>query len=299
MRKFYMKKLVIAAALVVASIGAQAQVTISGKVSEWVDSSKVGSTSRVTTLWGEPTNNIAVNVKENLGKGLAVRATVETSLGGNTFGGDDTRLGDRQSTVGLETNVVSVDLGRNVHSQFLAITTNDVFSTLYGSVAGDVHNLRGLRFSDGVFVSLTPVKNIRVSADRSVTATGQEITAFGLSTQIRNVSVAVAQYDQGSEKSTVLGLGANLKSLRVTYTHSNDKGVVASKGDLLGVSTKMDRVTLKASYGRTNADVKAYALGADYHFSKRTEVGVAYRNVDRVGSTADVAQIGVGLTHRF
>lgn len=294
-----MKKLVIAAALVVASIGAQAQVTISGKVSEWVDSSKVGSTSRVTTLWGEPTNNIAVNVKENLGKGLAVRATVETSLGGNTFGGDDTRLGDRQSTVGLETNVVSVDLGRNVHSQFLAITTNDVFSTLYGSVAGDVHNLRGLRFSDGVFVSLTPVKNIRVSADRSVTATGQEITAFGLSTQIRNVSVAVAQYDQGSEKSTVLGLGANLKSLRVTYTHSNDKGVVASKGDLLGVSTKMDRVTLKASYGRTNADVKAYALGADYHFSKRTEVGVAYRNVDRVGSTADVAQIGVGLTHRF
>lgn len=294
-----MKKLVIAAALAVASIGAQAQVTISGKVSEWVDSSKVGSTSRVTTLWGEPTNNIAVNVRENLGKGLAVRATVETSLGGNTFGGDDTRLGDRQSTVGLVTDVVSVDLGRNVHSQFLAISTNDVFSTLYGSVAGDVHNVRGRRFSDGVFVSLTPVKNIKVSADRSVTATGQEITAFGLSTKMRNVSLAVAQFDQGSEKSTVLGLSADFKPVRVTYTHSDDKGVVASKGDLLGVSTRMDRVTLKASYGRTNADVKAYALGADYHFSKRTEVGVAYRNVDRVGSTADVAQIGVGLTHRF
>jgi len=68
---------------------------------------------------------------------------------------------------------------------------------------------------------------------------------------------------------------------------------------LIGVSRAFGPITAKASYGKTNTDVKAYALGADYNFSKRTSVGVNYRNVDVAGTANDVKQVGVGVTHRF
>jgi predicted porin len=40
-------------------------------------------------------------------------------------------------------------------------------------------------------------------------------------------------------------------------------------------------------------------MGADYHFSKRTLMGVNYRNVDATGTINDIKQVGVGVTHRF
>jgi predicted porin len=40
-------------------------------------------------------------------------------------------------------------------------------------------------------------------------------------------------------------------------------------------------------------------MGADYNFSKRTALGVNYRNVDVTGTANDVKQVGVGVTHRF
>jgi predicted porin len=83
---------------------------------------------------------------------------LDTSIGANTINGSGTQMGDRQGTVGLASKVGSIDIGRNVHSEFLAITNNDVFGTMYGSVAGDVHNLRGLRVSNGVFATVTHSK---------------------------------------------------------------------------------------------------------------------------------------------
>jgi predicted porin len=74
---------------------------------------------------------------------------------------------------------------------------------------------------------------------------------------------------------------------------------VARTGDLIGASQQFGKITAKASYGKTNTDVKAYAMGADYHFSKRTLMGVNYRNVDATGTTNDIKQVGVGVTHRF
>jgi predicted porin len=208
-------------------------------------------------------------------------------------------LGDRQGTVGLASKFGSVDLGRNVHSHFLAITNNDTFGTLFGSVAGDVHNLRNLRLGDSVFVNVTPVKNLAVAYERSQTIVGQEATVVAGSTTLLGVGATVARFEQGTEKSTVVGLSTKLFGNKITYTHSDDQGATNSKGDLIGVSRDIGSITAKASYGTTNTDVKAYALGADYNFSKRTALTVAYRNVNKTGSAHDVEQVGVGLTHRF
>jgi hypothetical protein len=293
-----MKKIALATLLAATTMVATAQVSISGKVAQFADSTKTGVV-RNTGIVGEPTNNITISATENLGGGLKARVVLDTSLGSNTINGDGTQLGDRQSTVGLAAKVGSIDVGRNVHSQFLSITNNDVFGTMYGSVAGDVHNLRGLRVSNGVFATVNPMKGVTVSYDRTQGATGQDATSYGAVGSFAGFTATAARFEQGAEVSTVVGLNTKIAGTRLTYTHSDNTGAVNSKGDLIGASQSIGAYTAKASFGRTNKDVRAYSVGVDYAFSKRTDAGIAYRSVNKVGASHDVAQVGVGLTHRF
>ena len=288
-----MKNTILATMLALATGVASAQVAVSGKVSEWADNTKTGVKS-ATSLVTEPTSNFAFTASEKLGKGLTARAVIDTSFSGNTIGGSGTQLGDRQGTVGLASAVGSI-----VHSEFLAITNNDVFGTMYGSIAGDVHNLRGLRMSNGTFVSITPMKGVNVTADNAHNASGVNASSYSLSAGAYGINGTVATYTAGAEKSTVVALSTKVGKTTVVYTHSDNQGAVKSTGSLIGASQAFGAVTAKASYGTTNTNVKAYAVGADYAMSKRTDVGVAYRNVDATGTSRDVAQIGVGLTHRF
>ena len=293
-----MKKSIIAIALVAITGMASAQVTLSGKVSQFIDRSEVGATT-ITNSLTEPTSNVAFSVKENLGAGMSARAVVETSLNGNTFGGSDTRLGDRQATVGIANKWVGVDLGRNVHSHFLAITSNDAFGTLYGSVAGDIHNLRNLRIGDAVFVTANLAKNIGVAVERTQAAVGPEVSVYAGSAEFGGIQTNVARWESGNEKSTVVGARTKMGSTALSYSYSDDQGLRNSVGHLVGASQNFGNMTAKASWGKTDRDVKAWAVGADYHFSKRTDLTVAYRNVDSTGAASDVSAWGVGLTHRF
>ena len=294
-----MKKIAIATLLATATLVATAQVKLTGKISEFVDNTKTGAISK-TTLATDPTSNITISANENIGGGLKARVVLDTSLKANDpITGADTKLGDRQSTIGLSNKLGSIDLGRNLHSHFLAVTNNDAFGTLYGSIAGDVHNLRGLRMSNGTFFALTPISGVTATYDRTQNGVGTEATSYSASAKLFGVNATVAQYTQGVEKSTVYAGTAKLGNTQVFYTHSDDKGVVASTGDLVGVTQAFGPLTAKASYGRTNTDVSAYALGADYNLSKRTTVGATYRNVDAPGSANDIKQVGVGVTHRF
>jgi predicted porin len=291
-----MKKTILAVALMAVAGAAQAQVTLGGKIGAYVQNVEVGSRS-TTAAATEPTNNLNITAKEKVG-GLTATAVVETSIGDNTFGTPGTRLGDRQMTVGLSNNFAGISLGRNTHGLFNTIADSDVFGAVYGSLAGDVHNLRGLRLSDAVHVNLTPAKGINVGLNQTQ-GLAQEVTVISGSGRVGPANVAIARYDAGREESTVLTAAAKVAGFSVTYSHSDNKGAYAHKGDLVGVSRTNGPITLKASYGRTNRDVDAYAVGADYHLSKRTDLVVAYRNVDAKGHTADQSQFGFGLVHRF
>lgn len=293
-----MKKILMATLFMGAVSVASAQVKLSGKVSEFIDSGKVGNGNNVTQLVTEPTSNFAISSNEKLGNDLQARMVVETSLRGNTFGGTDTRLGDRQATVGIASNFGSVDLGRNVHSHFLAITSNDVFGTLYGSVAGDVHNLRNLRLADAAYLSFKPAKGLSLAYERTLNGP-VDASVVAATGSVMNVNGTVARFEQGIEKSTVIGLNTKVGNATLTYVHSDDQGLVKNKGNSIGAAQRLGNITAKASYGKNDQDLRAYALGGDYHFSKRTELTVAYRNVDKVGIAQDVSQLGVGITHRF
>jgi predicted porin len=292
-----MKKVIIAAAIGAFSTVASAQVSLGGRFHLWQDNTKIGNAS-VTNIANENSNHINITATERISNGLTARAVVETSLRGNNIEGSDTRLGDRTSVVGLASSLGSIDLGRNLHSHYNALAANDPFRIWYGSIAGDVHHLRGARLSDSTFISVTPHKDVRVNFDRSQTP-GQEAYAVSVSGSLGPVRATLARFHRDAELSTVYGVNAQLKNTRLFYSHSDNEGVVKSKGDLVGVHHQMGSYAAKASYGRTNTDVTAYNVGLDYALSKRTEVGVVYRVVDKVATAADVRQIGVGIKHNF
>lgn len=291
-----MKKLVLAAFISLASLAASAQVTFYGLVREYVDSTKVGSTT--VTSMVDDTSRIGMRASENLGNGLTARVRIETGFNANNpINSPPTQYGSRRSTIGLATKNGTVDFGLNTNSFFDTIDANDVFRTDYGSIAGDIHNVRTVRSGDAVFATyaMGPVK---ASFDRTLTG-GNEATTYSASGNLGPVLATVAHFDQGNARSNVVAGQGSYLGAKITLIHSADSDVTGnSNGTTVGAAYKLALlpVTLKTSYGVKTGDVRAFALGAEYAMSKRTSVNVALRNVDAV---VDTRQIGVGLSHSF
>lgn len=293
-----MKKFIISAALVATAGLAAAQASVYGRINATVDNTRTGGVTANSIV--NDISHIGFRVQEDLGRGLQARAVIETAVGTqDPVAAAPTQLGDRQSTVGLANRLGSVDVGRSVHGLFTTVGDADAFNTLYGSIAGDVHDLRGLRLSNGVFVRVTALPGVNLGVDRTQTAAGAEATVYSASATVAGVKVGVAQFEQAAEKSTVATAAAKLGNTGVFYSYSDNSGAAASKGHLIGASQKMGAVTVKASWGKNDREVRAYNVGAEYALSRRTDALVSYRSVNHVAAANDVRQIGVGITHRF
>ena len=293
-----MKKAIISAVLMATTALASAQVTVYGRINATVDSTKTGANT-VNSIVNDA-SRIGFRVTEDLGSGLSARAVIETSVNSNDpTAGSDTQLGNRHSTVGLANRAGSVDLGRQLHGLFSTVAAGDAFGAAYGTLTSDVHNMRGNRLGNAVFVRFTALPGVSAGVDRTHTATGAEATVYSAQATVAGVAVGVARFDQGAEKSTVASAAVTQGATGVFYSYSDNQGTAGRKGHLVSVSHRVGVVTAKAGYGRTNTDVQAYNVGAEYALSKRTDLLVSYRNVDAAGASNDVKQVGVGITHRF
>jgi len=291
-----MKKIVIATMLAAASIVATAQITVSGNLRPFLDNTNVAGSS--STSMKSDSSRIGISASETLGGGLTARAMIETSVAAtNPVSGSETKFGDRQTTVGLSSKIGSIDIGRKFNSHFLAITSNDVFGTAYGSIAGDVHNLRTIRSGDAIFVT-AGAGNFSGSIDRTVTI-GTESTSYSAVGVLGPVLATIAVFESGTAKSTMIAGQTSVLKLKTYVSYSMDKdNAVESTGTLVGASMPVGSspLTAKISYGtKSVGDVKAYNVGADYALSKRTALSVAYRNV----TGSDTKQTGIGVTHQF
>jgi predicted porin len=295
-----MKKVLIALTLAVAGV-ASAQVGIYGRVGTYLDNTKTG-TSTVQGMAND-LSHFGIRATENLGGGLTARATYETYIQANSPETSTTAFGDRQSTVGIAHKMGSVDLGRSVHTHFLAVSNNDPFGTLIGSSAADVHNLRGLRLSNAAFTSVN-FGNVSANFDRSTGAVGTAADPYAASL-VAAVGPAVltyARYEAGAETSDVLAARAKFGATTVYGIASDNKGVTANtnRGQLIGAAHNLGGpVTVKASYGRIENGIKSYNVGAEYAFSKRTYAQVLYRNVEGTSAAGDVKQVAGGLVVQF
>jgi len=293
-----MKKLVLATILIASSITAMAQVGIYGRVGTYLDNTKTG-TSTVQGMAND-LSHFGIRATENLGGGLTARATYETYIQANSPETSTTAFGDRQSTVGIAHQMGSVDLGRSVHTHFLAVSNNDPFGTLIGSSAADVHNLRGFRFSNAAFTSVN-LGNVSASFDRSTGATTDPYAA-SLVAAVGPAVVTYARYEAGAETSDVLAARAKFGATTVYGIASDNKGVTANtnRGQLIGAAHNLGGpITVKASYGRIENGIKSYNVGAEYAFSKKTYAQVLYRNLEGTSAASDIRQVAGGLVVQF
>jgi predicted porin len=245
-------------------------------------------------------SHFGIRATEDLGGGLKARATYETYIQANSPETSTTAFGDRQSTVGIAHKMGSVDLGRSVHTHFLAVSNNDPFGTLIGSSAADVHNLRGLRFSNAAFTSVN-LGNVTASFDRSTGATTDPYAA-SLVAAVGPAVVTYARYEAGAETSDVVAARAKFGATTVYGIASDNKGATANtnRGQLVGAAHNLGGpVTMKASYGRIENGIKSYNVGAEYAFSKRTYAQVLYRNVEGTSAAGDIKQVAGGLVVQF
>jgi predicted porin len=297
-----MKKILFAALLAVTGT-ASAQVSLYGSINQYITDTKTGAVSKKGTA--SDISNIGFKVTEDLGSGLKARVQVETTILANDpiANTNTTQLGDRQSTVGFAHALGSVDVGRNVHNTFVTISNNDPFAALIGSIAGDVHNLRGLRISNAAFVNATPIAGLNVGFDRGQATNITNVWSTAASYQYGAANVAVSRYEDtlAHAKSTVAGANVTFGPTTVFYSHSeNVDGAAKIKGDLIGVQQKLTGVvSAKASYGKTDRDVRAWNVGLGYNFSKRTLAEVVYRDLDRTGTVNDSKMVAVGIRHSF
>ncbi len=298
-----MKKITLTALLSVLAFSATAQVTVSGKIAEYMDRTTTGG-ARVSSVTAEPTSNIKVTAQEDLGGGLKANVVVDTRIFANDPTTTDSQIGGRQSTIGLANSLGRVDLGRTVHSLFTNYAGNDPFGVMYGTIVEDVHSTQGKRFSNATFVTLTPVKGVTLTSERQANATGTDGTAYSASGSLMGATATYAKYSSGVDKSENVGLVTSLGKLRVNGMYSQDTVTsVYTVGKTVGAAYPVsEKITAKTSYGKRTGgtgDVKAYNVGFDYNFTKRTTGQVVYRNVDAPGTTADIKQVAVGMIHRF
>jgi predicted porin len=301
-----MKKIVLATVLAVSAVAASAQVTVYGRLAEFVDSTKTG-TVKVNSLVND-SSRIGFKAEENFGGGMSARVVVETTVSADDpKAGAATQLGDRQSTVGLGSKFGSIDLGRKEHSEYITMKNADPFvGATYASVSPDVINIRDKRISDGAFLG-TKVGPVTATYDRSMytSPTTAEATSWSLGGKLGPVAVAVARFESGADHTSMLTVSGQVAGMTLSAIQSDDKaGTVKTKGQLYGVSVPLaGAVSVKGSYGTKTGlaagEVKAYNLGVNYAFSKRTNVLVAYRDVDAGGKANDVKQFGIGLVHAF
>jgi predicted porin len=301
-----MKNTILATMLALATTAASAQVSVYGRLSEFVDSTKTGTTT-VKSLVND-SSRIGFKAEEKLGTGLTARVVVETSVAADDpKTGAATQLGDRQSTVGLTSKFGSVDLGRKEHSEYITMKTADPFGGAnYASVSPDVINVRDKRIGDGAYLGTT-IGPVSATYDRSMytNPATAEATSWSLASKVGPVTAAVARFASGADHTNVVTVSGKVAGLELSTIQSTDKtGAVETKGHFYGVTAPINAaVSVKGSYGTKTGlaagEVKAYNLGVNYAFSKRTVASVAYRSVDAGGTANDVKQVGLGLTHSF
>ena len=302
-----MKKLAIAAAVAAMATAASAQhVEVYGKMRVYQERDTVGTATAVTKQTND-SSRLGFRGTEDLGNGLKAFFTLETGVAADAPSAST--LGDRTSVVGINSSLWRVAIGRDKHQIARVLDNFDAIENGFGTTVGTIHNAQSSRFNNAAFVSVTPVKGLTAHYQHSSSETAgtKATTTFGVDAAFGAVSASAAQYDNGQtgaskNASTIVGAKLAVGSAGTTIfgIYSDDEALgVKTSGKTVGVQQKLSApLTIMASYGEKQA-VDAYAFGASYALSKRTNLHARYRNEDSTTNSSDRKQFGVGIEHNF
>jgi len=294
-------------------------VSVYGKLNEYVDSYKSGTGAAVTQGYND-SSRFGISGYENVAGGLKATFIIETNINAenpgtasHTTAAAPTALGDRESRVGLRNDYFSVDLGHGKQVIGRTLDNYDTFGNYDLSATNVVHSTQGQRFSNAVFISATPVAGVTARFEQAETngtakaaqAGGIEVAKFGASVIVNRLdNYAGNATTQVAGKYTFAPTGTTVVGLYSRDTVANVKSVGETIG-LTQVVPGVKALSVLATYGKkddksvANNDLKAVALGANYSLSKRTTLQARYIKEDFKVASGDVRQVAFGIQHNF
>jgi predicted porin len=312
-----MFKKLLAVGLLATAVGAQAQtnvlassnVQIGGRISQYFTNNTSAGSAKTTQI-DSNTSNIFFRGTEDLGGGLKASFMIDTAIAAdNPASADASKLGDRQSTVGLSNKFGSIDMGRKDNAMFQYSKTRfDAFSELpLFSASNKTHAYRSNRIGNGIFLEAKPVEGVIVGyqAGLSENANREDTQVlYTVLNPIKDLHLGAFRWTTaGTDETTMLRAAYTLPTkTRVFAGYSQDKisNVDYKAWSLSALHPVTTKVDFKIGYGvKDVVDQKTATVGFAYNLSRRTAVDVAYQNQDATAVANRAQRYGVGLTHRF
>lgn len=287
-----MKKIAIAAVLALSASIAAAQVAVTGQIRYDIVDAK-----RSDTTTGISRSQINFRATEDIGAGIKVTAGVglDGAGRGETVGGTD-------SFISITSPAGELMVGQiEVSSELIVLT----------------QNLTPVIGSQGIVLSATDNKDV-------VRYTTSAVNGFKFGLQAQRDVVAAGSSEPHTYIASIAGTVGAVNT-RIDYTkdtnrvrvsgNTNVAGVVLGAGFsgnetvkstgvkvkdswIVAVAVPMGPVTVGATYAEGNG--KAKEVAAQYNFSKRTSIAVAYRDVsENTVASRNVATTRIRVQHSF
>lgn len=319
-----MKKTLIAIAAIAlaGSAVAQSTVTLGGKFGYAYESNKAGGVK--ANGFGVTDGNVTFAASEDLGGGLTASASMDVRVRGRGNADEGVKVGGRDATIALSggfgtvlvgaiewgNDVVGVgSAGAPTHgldgAVLLGVYNTDIARYVSPAMGGlQVYGSLIDSFSAPGAGGMQKGGNLQDGMQFGLTYNAGPVSAMGEFTNLDGNNVAAndlkvtrmaASYDLGVAK-----LGAGLEIVDPT-------GAGKTTGTILGVSMPLGKaITIGATYARakvkgvTPSGTKTgYELGAQYDLSKRTNVQVAYQNVNVLNQAPNDNALRIRLMHSF
>lgn len=297
------KKTLVALAIGVMSTSTMAQnVTVYGKMRQYIESYKSGTADALTRATNDG-SRLGFKGTEYLGNGLSAFFTIETGVTSDSPSASS--MGDRQSILGLETKSVGFHMGRDKNSLALMADRYDVFGNAYTTAVSTMHPLFGSRHNNLTAVRISPSENVKAEVQYILgeSTTTNDIYSGNVEFKLGGLTTALGTYNaqDGRNRATMVAASYALNS-------STKVNVIASDGKVAGVDQTGKSVALSqkvsaagtviSDYGDVDG-ANSYGVGYTHNLSKRTNLRVRYRNVDSDTNSSDLKVLAFGIEHNF
>jgi predicted porin len=323
---FYMKKTLIALAVLAASGASFAQATITGNYTFGYKQTQAAGAAQTSGI-GTDTAAVTFAASEDLGGGLkaAAQVSIASAYRGATVGGEDAKLtltggfgqltmGTVESANGLLAIGSSGASGFGLDGNVISGSTNlDVIG--YGLPLGNGLTL-GVSYTDVGVANGVP----KLGEGTTGAAIGQSSWTAGVTYAAGPLAVKLdtTSYNRNGDTDVTSNAGQSRYRLSGAY----DLGVVrlsagysrkSSSGDkteyetLVGIKVPMGAVTAGLDYANASTDTagvksaekQGYSLGVSYALSKRTSVSASYLNWDTRGVSGSNTGFRTFVSHSF
>ena len=308
-----MKKTLVAIAAVVATTGAMAEATITGRFDAAINS------DTVTTL-GSGANGgseVTVGIGEDLGDGL--KATAAITIHGSITGMSDSTSGTNngfamyQSHVGLEGEFGSVKLGAQWNPIFLTSTISDITGRWNSSSLanpGELQNFKSITYSSPTISGFTFSYQTQLTDSTAYTggddsdhfSTGGHATAYSLKYTHGGIAAGYANSKDDnfgavgtSATSTLIAASYDFGVAKLHYGHlvsdTAATGVDVTSNSY-GVTVPVGAFILGAQNSSNDAGATTNSYIVNYSMSKKTTV--YFDNNDASGTKTN--RLGITMT---